>query len=346
MDKATETKESGPVTSSKNNSPWGFLNKIVSRRGFLKGAVQVTAAGAVGAGIGKNFSPSDEEVKAEIQPLPKPDVTVVPIKGKNADITRREIPGVVEKNDGVSVPLDKAPPIFDELSKDDVKRVTSFFKFESFYKSLPSVEGQFARSLIEESKSNLKKMGALESDLANSERYKKMILDVLEKYEFSKEFKKSQIPKLLPGLIFQESKGLPYLISEAGAEGLCQIMPVNIPELAKEIGLQDPDAFNPEHSIAMGLKYLESLYGLFTDEGLTLQAYNMGPTNMLDILNNVYPGNDLTSNNCADFIKSHNINFVDVYWSEYMQNEVIGKWQYGDHIKTYVPNILAADELM
>ena len=81
-------------------------------------------------------------------------------------------------------------------------------------------------------------------------------------------------PKWVTNLIYQESMFNPLAISEAGAQGLGQLMP----NTAKSLGVKDP--FNPEQNIHGSTKYLSQLYRRFKDKKLATAAYNAGPGNV------------------------------------------------------------------
>jgi hypothetical protein len=81
-------------------------------------------------------------------------------------------------------------------------------------------------------------------------------------------------PNVLRGLIMTESRWKPNAVSEAGAEGLAQLMPGT----ARAMGVTNP--FDPEQSIMGGAKYLSQMLALPYVNGdytLALSAYNQGP---------------------------------------------------------------------
>ena len=72
-----------------------------------------------------------------------------------------------------------------------------------------------------------------------------------------------------------ESRYNPLAISKMGAKGLMQLMPGT----AKALGVED--AFNPEHNVNGGTKYLRQLLDQFEgDVKLALAAYNAGSKNV------------------------------------------------------------------
>ncbi len=79
-------------------------------------------------------------------------------------------------------------------------------------------------------------------------------------------------PHLIRAIMRTESAFNPLVVSDAGAQGLMQLMP----EVAKEMGVADP--FDPRDNIMGGTRYLRIL--LDAHKGnlpLTLASYNAGP---------------------------------------------------------------------
>lgn len=79
-------------------------------------------------------------------------------------------------------------------------------------------------------------------------------------------------PRLLAGLVKQESNFNPSAQSGVGARGLTQLMPAT----ARGLGVND--AFDPAQSLDGGARLLSGLLKQFGgDERLALAAYNAGP---------------------------------------------------------------------
>ena len=79
-------------------------------------------------------------------------------------------------------------------------------------------------------------------------------------------------PKLIRGVIEQESAFHACAISSKGAKGLMQLMPATIEQFKVE------DAFDPEQNIEAGATYLRQLMDKYKgDLKLVLAAYNSGP---------------------------------------------------------------------
>lgn len=74
---------------------------------------------------------------------------------------------------------------------------------------------------------------------------------------------------LNPGLVS-------YNLDGSVDRGLFQINSRSEAWLASKAGLDEPDPFNPEDSIKMGLWYLSYLKQRFSDEHAILTAYNRG----------------------------------------------------------------------
>lgn len=94
--------------------------------------------------------------------------------------------------------------------------------------------------------------------------YRKAILEAARMYGVD--------PALIEAVILSESEGRPRLTSEAGAQGLMQLMP----ETARGLGVKDP--FNTTQNIKGGTKYLKQLMDRFDGNViLAVAAYNAGP---------------------------------------------------------------------
>ena len=76
---------------------------------------------------------------------------------------------------------------------------------------------------------------------------------------------------LLVAVAYEESRMDPSARSNAGAEGLLQVMPATAAEV-------DADASAPRANILAGARYLERMMIRFGDVGLALAAYNAGPS--------------------------------------------------------------------
>jgi soluble lytic murein transglycosylase-like protein len=80
-------------------------------------------------------------------------------------------------------------------------------------------------------------------------------------------------PKLLRGVIEQESSFRACAISAKGAMGLMQLMPATVDQFKVD------DVFDPKQNIEAGATYLRQLLDKYKDDvKLALAAYNAGPT--------------------------------------------------------------------
>ena len=102
-------------------------------------------------------------------------------------------------------------------------------------------------------------------------------------------------PILILALIQVESGFQFKAVSPMGARGIMQIMPDVAQGLAQESGLRphaDVRRFRPEYlddplfSIKLGVYYLHDLKKIFRDVSTTLVAYNLGPTELRNRLDN------------------------------------------------------------
>ncbi len=78
-------------------------------------------------------------------------------------------------------------------------------------------------------------------------------------------------PSLLAALVRVESNFNPLAVSQAGAQGLGQLMPTT----GRELGVVDP--FDPQQNLAASSRYLAEQLRAFKSTPLALAAYNAGP---------------------------------------------------------------------
>ncbi len=78
-------------------------------------------------------------------------------------------------------------------------------------------------------------------------------------------------PALVKAVIHAESGFRPNAVSNAGAQGLMQLMP------GTSASLSVTDAFDPEANIEGGVRYLREQIDRFGDLNQALAAYNAGP---------------------------------------------------------------------
>jgi hypothetical protein len=85
-------------------------------------------------------------------------------------------------------------------------------------------------------------------------------------------------------LIWRESKGNTNLISPTNDHGLMQLNAGTWPWLARRVGLENPDLYNPRDNLTMGFWYLDYLHGKYPDWDETLTAYNRGEGGLRDYI--------------------------------------------------------------
>lgn len=78
-------------------------------------------------------------------------------------------------------------------------------------------------------------------------------------------------PLLVESVMQVESNYNHYAVSPKGAEGLMQLMP----QTARTLGVSN--SFDPAQNIEAGVKYLEYLRSIYSDDRLVIAAYNAGP---------------------------------------------------------------------
>lgn len=86
-------------------------------------------------------------------------------------------------------------------------------------------------------------------------------------------------PALVAAVIHVESHFDPFAVSNVGARGLMQIMPLTAQWLLRNDGVRPAHLFNPVLNIELGTAYLAQLMNRFGgDLNQALIAYNAGPT--------------------------------------------------------------------
>ena len=106
---------------------------------------------------------------------------------------------------------------------------------------------------------------AYEKSLAGANSYAAIIKKASSTYDIPE--------KLIAAVMKQESNFNPTVVSQAGAQGLMQLMP----STAQYLGVSN--AFDPEQNIMAGAKYLRQMLDKFdNDPTLALAAYNAGPS--------------------------------------------------------------------
>ena len=90
-------------------------------------------------------------------------------------------------------------------------------------------------------------------------------------------------PLLVTGLIRQESRFEPRIVSVAGATGLMQVMPGTADWIATQIDLPSYDLNNPEDNVKLGTWYLDYTHQEYSNNSLfAVASYNAGPGNVAD----------------------------------------------------------------
>lgn len=90
-------------------------------------------------------------------------------------------------------------------------------------------------------------------------------------------------PYLVAAVIHTESRFREDAVSKVGAVGLMQLMPETAGEMASEVDLPKPtpqDLQNGDLNIRLGCRYLHFLTVRFPSLELRLAAYNAGPANV------------------------------------------------------------------
>jgi len=137
--------------------------------------------------------------------------------------------------------------------------ISTFFAFSSSGEKNPRPLPQY-EEVVEEPTVDIQISAA---SVKKSRFYHSIILKAANRYLVD--------PALVKAIIMAESGYDPQAVSSQGATGLMQLMP----KTAEALGVED--AFNPEHNVNAGVRYLKRLLEEFNhDIKLALAAYNAG----------------------------------------------------------------------
>ncbi len=95
-------------------------------------------------------------------------------------------------------------------------------------------------------------------------------------------------PMLLVAVIMTESSFYNWAISNVGARGLMQLMPLTARQIAAETKVRwegKKTLYNPLLNVKMGIYYLDKMVEKFGNLQLALEAYNNGPRRLNMMLN-------------------------------------------------------------
>lgn len=117
-------------------------------------------------------------------------------------------------------------------------------------------------------------------------KYKETIQQVCEDFDIDE--------AIVYSVINVESRFNKNALSNKGAVGLMQIMPSTAQELANEMQIANDnyDLKNPDDNIMLGTYYISKLIDRFESLETALCAYNAGPTNVSNWLNNTSYSDD------------------------------------------------------
>jgi soluble lytic murein transglycosylase len=88
-------------------------------------------------------------------------------------------------------------------------------------------------------------------------------------------------PLVLAGLIRQESRFEPEIVSSSGALGLTQVMPSTGAWIAEQLGQSSYQLTNPEDNLRFGAWYLDYTHRTYQNNSmLAIASYNAGPGNV------------------------------------------------------------------
>lgn len=101
------------------------------------------------------------------------------------------------------------------------------------------------------------------------EAYRRILLEVAAEYEID--------PRLLAAVVTVESRWDAYSVGAHQDSGLMQIIPSTAEAIARGMGLEEYNIFDPRTNLSMGAWYLKRLYQQYGGWPEALAAYNGGP---------------------------------------------------------------------
>lgn len=134
-------------------------------------------------------------------------------------------------------------------------------------------------------------------------------------------------PLLVTGLMRQESRFEPKIISSAGAKGLMQVMPETADWVAQQISLKQYDLEKPDDNINLGTWYLDYTHREYTNNSMfAVASYNAGPGSV------------------ADWIKKYNTDDLDRFVEQIPFPETRGYVEtvlgnYWNYLRLYNPEV-------
>ena len=134
----------------------------------------------------------------------------------------------------------------------------------------------------------MSKNGHLNADVAERIRYPRAYWDLF----FKASEGKSLDPWLVLALARQESLFNPHATSVSDARGLMQLLPSTGDRIARQIGEESPNLYDPKTNVRLGTTYLRNLFDMFQgDRFRAVAAYN-GGEHAVEGWNRKFPGDD------------------------------------------------------
>lgn len=362
--KQETTSAAKPVRTPENRFS-RLLSRLLTRREVIKEGATVVAAGLAGAVIAKPFTESDESVVAKRSPLPKPSATAIPIKGKEADIRRRVIPGVVERDAGIKNPLvDEATPTPVGTPTEVPQNETN--QREEDIENILSVNEQLLEGMSKRERNNfaqrvleqvnfIRGLDKYEDILSTCASYQTTINQVVSDLDYSQEFKRSILPDYMSGIIFAESMGdLNVPDSVDGAQGLFQIMPDTADWVGKSYGIRINNVKDVRTNTALGAGTLDKMFQALGRADLTIWAYNLGQGSVSQAVgyklgladyDYVKALDGIGKYKTAGLVEKNDLNFENLIETPFVQEKTLSKSWKPEH-EIYPPRVVAAHTLI
>lgn len=168
-----------------------------------------------------------------------------------------------------------------EVPQGQKETIVSVEELSPLFKNCTEEEKEIAGKMVGKQIDHYKGEYGVDSALKRVLEFKSLVSEGAKELGF---VDGSVVPPLLLNLMYVETKGDPFAVSESGAIGLCQLLPevAAATDTGKAFDIaNNPDLLkNPKTNIKCALEYLNELYSYFPDPSLCFWAYHYGMGNL------------------------------------------------------------------